>query len=681
MGVALLWGALVGTQMPAAAPPPETVKTIVVTGERQKRSLKDTPSSVVVFGKRDLERLAAPDRLSELLEQVPNVLITARRDIPVIRGQVSTGALSGLPAFLGGARPRTVVQVDGRTLTFTEFANGTEGLWDVAHVEVFRTPQTTTQGVNSIAGAIFMNTADPTFRPEGRARLIVGELDRREASAVISGPLVGDELALRVSGDFNSERSSNRMKGPIAGVDLNDDHFWTGRVKLLAQPQALSGLKLLVTYAHAYSQSPQAELARTPFSERRDDFYIFGYSIVGEDSLTSVATYPITRSVEWRTTLSLGKGHYQRKAPEGFGQNDIHAHDGSVESVLEWKPGGPVSGVGGVSYLAQSQQQFIDLTATPFGTGIFDDRQHSGGVFGEATWRATDRFSLIAGARYQSDTKERTGVLHTTPDQLLDYDKTTGAFLPKISAAYDFTPDVRAGVMVQRAYNPGGVTLNPQVFQIVEFNPEYLWDYEGFIRAAVLGGTVNLNGNLFYNDFRDAQRTFGICVPTPTGCVGLEEVVNDPRAHSYGAELQTGYAATPTLTLRASGGLLWTRVTKTVVPTDPILGKEFSGAPRFMGTLAADWKPVRRLSLFAQVRHTAGYWGDDEDTTDLRVAPVTIVDARVSWDAGRFTIFGYAQNVFDKFHIGGWSDVRSNPDVEVSTNDPREIGVGIEARF
>jgi iron complex outermembrane receptor protein len=682
MGVALLWGALAAAAPAAAAsPPPDNPETIVVTGERAKRTLKDTASSVITFQKRDFERLAAPDRLSELLELVPNVLVTSRRDTPVFRGQVSTGVLAGLPAFLGGARPRTVVQIDGRTLTFTEFANGTEGLWDVAHVEVFRTPQTTTQGVNSIAGAIFMTTADPTFRVEGRARLIAGELDRREASAVISGPLIGDELALRVSGDFNREHSSNRMSGPIDGVDLNDDHFWTGRVKLLAQPHALPGFKLLVTYAHDYSQAPQVETARRPFSERRDDFYVFGYSIVDEDSLTSAATYEITSSLESRTTLSLAKGHYQRRAPHGFGQNEIHAHDGSLESVLEWKPSGPVSAVGGVSTLTQTLHQFIDLSETPFGTGIFDDRQHSRGVFGEATWRATDRLSLTAGARYQSDSKKRVGVLHTTPAQLLDFDKTVGAFLPKISAAYDFNPDVRAGVMVQRAYNPGGVTLNPQVFQVVRFEPEYLWDYEAFVRAAPFGGALSINGNLFYNDLRNAQRTLEFEVQTGGGIVGLEKVVNDPRAHMYGAELQASYAVTPNLTLLGSGGLLWTRVTNTVDPTDPILGKEFGGAPRFMGTAAAEWRPMPRLSLSALVRHAAGYWGDDQETPDFRIAPVTTVDARANWNARRFTVFAYVQNIFDKFHITGWSDLRASPDVEVSTNDPREIGIGIEARF
>src|SRR4051812_31347457 len=53
-----------------AAPPEAEAKTdsaIVVTGERVRRSLKDTPSSVAVFGKRDLEQMAAPDRIQDVL--------------------------------------------------------------------------------------------------------------------------------------------------------------------------------------------------------------------------------------------------------------------------------------------------------------------------------------------------------------------------------------------------------------------------------------------------------------------------------------------------------------------------------------------------------------------------------------------------------------------------------------
>src|SRR4029079_5797965 len=157
---------------------------------------KDTPTSVTVFGKKDIDRMAAPDRIQQLLAMTPNVLITTTRETPVIRGQDSVGVLQGLPAFLGGARPRTVMQIDGRTVTFNELVNGTQGLWDVDHVEVFRSPQTTTQGVNSIAGAIFVHTADPTYDYQGRAQLVGATWRRRQASAALSGPLIGDPAGL-----------------------------------------------------------------------------------------------------------------------------------------------------------------------------------------------------------------------------------------------------------------------------------------------------------------------------------------------------------------------------------------------------------------------------------------------------------------------------------------------------
>ncbi len=686
MGVALLWWAFAAAvpaaaTVPAPSPPPDNPEAIIVTGERVRRSLKDTPSSVAVFGRREIERMAAPDRIQDLLRFVPNVLIASKRDTPIIRGQNSAGVLGGLPAFLGGARPRTVVQVDGRTITFNEFAFTPEGLWDVDHVEVFRTPQTTTQGVNSIAGAIFIHTADPSYRIEGRARLIAGELHRRQASAALSIPLIDDQLAVRVSGDLYRAHTSNHLSGPVEGVDLNDDHYATARVKLLAEPHALPGLRLLATYAHVQSHAPQIETARRPFSERRDPAYLFGDFKVNVDSVTGAVSFPLAESLESRTTVSWGDSSFERRAPHGFGQTELHDRDGSLESLLEWRPDGPVSAVAGLSWAAIDLDQFIDLSVTPFGTGTFDDRQRSRALFGEATWRASERLALTAGMRLQSDSKRREGVLHTSPDLALDFDRTVRAFLPKVSAYYDVTPDVRVGALVQRAYNPGGVTLDPGNHKVVEFDPEYLWDYEAFVRAAFLGGALNLNANLFYNDIRDAQRTLDVCFPTPTGCVGLSGIANAPRAHSSGAELEIGYKPAANLTLRGAGGLLWTRLTKTLLPGDAILGKEFGGAPRFTGTAGVDWAPVRSLSLSAQVRRSSGYFGDDAETPNLRIAPATTVDARVSWQRGAFTIFGFAQNLFDKFHITSWSDLRDRPNVQVTTNDSREIGLGVETRF
>jgi outer membrane receptor protein involved in Fe transport len=680
MAVILLVSARTGAE-DGATPEPVAGEEIIVTGERVKRSLKDTPSSVALFGKRDLEQMAAPDRIQDILAAVPNVLLPGRRDTPVIRGQGSAGVLAGLPAFLGGARPRTVMQVDGRTVTFNEFANSSQGLWDVDRVEVFRSPQTTTQGVNSIAGAIFIHTADPSYRLEGHARAIGGDPWRRQLSAAASIPLAADQLALRLSGDVYRGRAADKLSGPIDRVDLNDDRYDVLRAKLLAEPTAVPGLRVLLTVSHVKSQAAQIVGATRPFRARRDDNYRAGYFKVRVDSAVAAITYPLTATLESRTTVAWGDTKFRRFAPQGFGQTQISGRDRSFESIVEWKPEGPIGMIGGVSFLDMNLDQFIDLSATPLGTGSFRDRQSSRGLFGEISWRATPRLTLTGGMRYQSDRKTRTGLLRTPVGLPIDYDKTDHALLPRLSAAYDINERVRMGALVQRAYNPGGVTLDPAHAGEVRFEPEYLWDYEAYARASFLGGSLSLTGNLFYNDMRNAQRTLDFCIPSPNGCVGVSQIANERRGHTFGAELEISYKPSSALTLRSGVGLLGTRITRSIIPGDPIVGKRFAGSPSFTGMAAIEWSPVRGLRLSSQVRHNDGYAGDDAETGLFRIKGSTTVDARASWETGRVTFFGYARNLLDEFVITAWSGPHDDPDAEVGTNDPREIGVGIEARF
>jgi outer membrane receptor protein involved in Fe transport len=685
MGVAFFWlsaTAAAAAQAPPPAPATDNPETIIVTGERAKRSLKDTPTSVTVFDRHDIVRLAAPDRIQQLLQQVPNVLVPTSREAPVIRGQASIGVLDGLPAFLGGARPRTVLQIDGRTVTFGEFTQTDVGLWDVDHVEVFLSPQTTTQGVNSIGGAIFIHTADPTFTPEGRIRAIIGQSRRRQLSAVVSTPLVGDELALRVSGDVYRSVAANKMSGPVVGVsDINRDRYWTGRAKLLAQPHGLPGLRVLATYTHVHSQAPQGEFAEPPYRKRRDRHYRIGYIDSLVDSLTTVVTYDVSQTLQSQTTLSSGWTHYRRLAPVGFGQTNVRGTDRSFESVLDWKPGTAVNAIGGVAYKRFDLDQFIDLHEALLGTGTFKDSQPSEGVFGELTWHPARRLSVTAGARYQRDSKRRTGILRKTPELPLDYDKTSSAFLPKLSIAYDLSDDARVGVLAQRAYNPGGVTLDPENQAQVEFKPEYMWDYEAFTRASLLHGRLSVTGNLFFNAIRDAQREFDFEFESPAGPVGLLEIISEPKARAYGGELSVTARPLPMLDLNGAIGVLHTRIVKGSVVNDPFENKGFFGAPKLTATGGFDWRPVRNLQLSTQVRRVAGFAGDDANTPIVRTKGFWIADARASWGNRRLTVFGYVQNLFNTFQIIGWAGPRDIPDLQLEITDPREIGIGIEKRF
>ena len=128
-----------------------------------------------------------------------------------MRGPDSTGVRRNLLAFLGGARPRVTLSVDGRAVSDYEYVFGAAAIRDVERVEVFRSPQTTTQGRNSIAGATFINTEDPTCAWESRARGIVGQLGSRQVSTMLTRPIVDDQLAIRVTGDLRHGRMASDL--------------------------------------------------------------------------------------------------------------------------------------------------------------------------------------------------------------------------------------------------------------------------------------------------------------------------------------------------------------------------------------------------------------------------------------------------------------------------------------
>ena len=142
--------------------------------------------------------------------------------------------------------------------------------------------------------------------------------------------------------------------------------------------------------------------------------------------------------------------------------------------------------------------------------------------------------------------------------------------------------DVRVGVLVQRAYNPGGVTLDPAASGATGIQSEYLWDYEVFARASLFGGRASLTGNLFYNAMRDAQREHDIDFNSPGGTVGLLQILSEPRARSYGAELELNGKLSSALMVRAGLGWLNTQITPgRSHPNDPFLGKEFRRSAAF----------------------------------------------------------------------------------------------------
>ena len=655
----------------ATAPPDE----IVVTGERVPRSLRKTISSVAVVTGDQIEAAAA-DRLDQILAAIPNVQLGSGGDGPTIRGQDTTGALRDLPAFLGGTRARTTVVVDGRAVSYHEFVFGIAPLWDIDRVEVFRTPQTTTQGRNSIAGAIFVHSRDPSDSWEARGRAIAGDLRTRHLSAMASGPLAADQLAFRVSGDWRKSRPASRIADQMRGADPDRDEYGLARFKLLARPQFLPRTRVGLTYAHSESQMPTIEGIRPPFRERRDRAGTGGVFGTNVDSLTAAIDHEPADGLTVRTVASLGRSDITRYAAAGLGEARIRGRDWSAESIVDWKPEDGLRLTGGVSYVHADLDQRIDLSQLS-GIGEFEDSQSGLGIFAEAVWQMSQRAELTAGMRHQRDRQQRAGVLAGGSGGIpLDYRRSFRAWLPKVSFTYELSEDLLAGVLVQRAYNPGGVSLRFDTGLPDQFEDERLWNYELFARAG-LGSSLKARGNLFRTDFSDLQRSRSILILAPSGVfVGFADLFNVAKARSQGAEAELEWQVTPRLQARGALGLLDTKITDVGDAPGDLLGKAFQRSPAVTASLGVDWRPLEQVRLTAQARHSGAYFSDDANTPALRIGKATLVDARASWTVGRATLFGYVRNAFDAFYLRNLS----NTNLAVA-HRPREIGVGLEGRF
>jgi outer membrane receptor protein involved in Fe transport len=567
--------------------------------------------------------------------------------------------------------------VDGRPVGFSEFVFGAAPLWDVKRVELFRSPQTTTQGRNSIAGAVFIETNEPSFRWETRGRLIAGSEDLVQRSAVVSGPLVADQLAFRVAADFSDGRASSQIADFIPDGDPNEESHALLRIKLRAEPHWLPDARLELTYSHAESQAPQIEGVRPPFEERRDPSPGYGAFRTTVDSATAVLKWRPTPNAQATTTVTHGASQIERLARPGAGRARTHTRDVSAESVIQWRPAQTVRLVGGFHLLDVNLRQELDVAGS-IGTGTFTDDQGSLGIFGEVEVRAVPQLELSAGLRYQHDQQARIGSIGNERRRFgIDFDEAFEAWLPKVTLTYIPSEDLRIGALVQRAYNPGGATIRLDNGATDTFGAETLWAYELFGRASLMGGRLTARANLFYNDIKNAQRpqVRTIFFPDGTGVL-TTDIDNAPAAETYGAEIDIGWRPSRRLSVQAGIGLLRTETLETVDPADPILGREFQRSPHLSATFLIDWRPIDALRFSLQARHNQGYFSDDVNSQERRVRGATVLNGRAAWTTGPLTLFAYLRNLTDEFRL----TYLFSPSLGTAV-DPRQIGVGIDARF
>src|SRR5262245_61305795 len=224
----------------AAEPPPTSrvassdtaLDEVLVTARRREENLQSVPAAISAING-DVLDSAYTVNTQQLAILVPSLYYNSanpRNTAYTIRG-LGSNTLS-ISAANDGIEPGVGFYVDqvyhGRPATAAfDFT-------DIDQVEVLRGPQGTLFGKNTTAGPISITTRAPTFEPEASGEVSYGDYEYFQAKASLSGPILGDMVAGRLSGLLTQR--DGLIHNVRTGKDLNELNNYALRGQLLFVP-------------------------------------------------------------------------------------------------------------------------------------------------------------------------------------------------------------------------------------------------------------------------------------------------------------------------------------------------------------------------------------------------------------------------------------------------------------
>ena len=237
----LATGAMAQTAEASKAAPSTELSEIIVTGEKFGRTLKDTATSVGYVSAADMDASAMLTG-RDAFERLVNVNTAGANGRFAIRGVAFDNVTGAGFGALG------TIYVDRVRMSDKSTRFGPDLLWDVQSVEVLRGAQSTLQGRNALAGAIYITSQDPSFDWRAKARIMLTNEGGRDYAVALGGPIVSDKLAFRLAAE--SHQRDGSVSNPVLKtdkVDYADDLQLRG--KLLFKPTDALTVRLTVNYA------------------------------------------------------------------------------------------------------------------------------------------------------------------------------------------------------------------------------------------------------------------------------------------------------------------------------------------------------------------------------------------------------------------------------------------------
>ncbi|WP_415764665.1 TonB-dependent receptor [Pseudomonas sp. ZB1P45] len=648
------------------------IAPVTVTGEKINRTLEQTQSSVVVVTGEQL-REHGDNNLVDVFARTPGVYNQAGNENWGIRGVPVSGFDDQGPAALNGA---VSVFIDGaqqpnRALTLSPIP-----LWDAEQVEVFLGPQSTTQGRNSLAGAVVIQTKNPTFQPTFSAQTNVGNYGEKGAAVAGGGSIVDDKIAGRIAVDYQD--GDGYIDNVTLDKDANPNRTSNVRGKLLILPN--DDLDVLLTYAHSEHRQGDNSVMR---ENDRIRYYKVSSNTEAFDNLkqdTVSAKVDYRLNDDWSLTSLTANTSSDYSARLDFDQTAIdnqvilRKQDGdlfSQELRLNYNSDTVKSFVG--AYYGHNTNNFHDKLLFDdelFGTTKGNTTIENKAVFGEVNWTFVPRWTLITGLRYDHETND-TDIEQDDFSNPGKVSKSFNALLPKLGINYELAADQYLGFMVQKGYRGGGVNVRAGGGHEA-YDPEYTTNYELSYRGSFFDKTLRTRANLYYTDWKDQQ----VSVLDPN--TEFAHIFNAGRSDIKGLEVFVEKDITEQLTLTA-GGAVTDGKYKDFVTGDgrDMSGEDFLFSPKYKMSVGGTYRWDDRLTFNTDVTYQSTapseYEFDDAGkvTGKRKSDNYWLVNFNTEYKVTKnVAVSGFVKNAFDKEFV---TNNRSGDIVDAGA--PRTVGL------
>ncbi|MDP9132562.1 MAG: TonB-dependent receptor, partial [Nitrospirota bacterium] len=642
-------------------------------------------------------------------------------------------------------------------------------LFDVSRVEVLRGPQGTLYGKNAVGGVINVITRSPTDTFGGYLTTEFGELGQRQIEAAISGPLVENVLAGRLAGyslqtdgaytnlTLGGHANAQDVGGLRGSLDFMPSTNW--EVNFVADYSKIEQDGVLKSTIVDVPGTPLIlkDFFQAPYPTQEADIRSGRSGLAGEQGIEQWgASLRVHRYMD-AGTISFLSGY---RIEDSYNSEDVDRMPAELNNFFatqdSWATSqelrfvsddsGPYSFGGRLHWSAGlywfhedgTRDQSIFLfgctpasqpcdASTPddpddglIGPGSPDYQNSTASflqqlttdsyaAYGEATFDISEQFSVTAGLRYTSETKDfdlsASSVANIAGGDPFTLFQPNGPFDASVSETWEqltprfvfgYTPndDLMAYLSYAQGFKSGGFNGQAGTLDdMAPFDPEIADNYEIGLKLDLFDNRLRLNTAAFWIQFQDLQ-------VSGVSQAGTVITNNAADARIKGLEIEAIARPIDGLTLTAGVSLLDATYEDYAIEVfDPTItggppfftldlaGERIANIPEYSANVGIEYEMPLSMGSALTFALDGTLKGDTVDNElNLRANEYSVWNARIGWTSpdGRWQAAAWVRNLGDEVYYRGGGAI---PDFNKQTtrvglvSDPRTIGVTFSVRF